>query len=124
MLRSLSLAYPSVPVSLNQWMRWHPMVRAKHAAQVKQDIGWLVVAAKWRGPALEKATVTYRFFFPGSRRRDPDNYLAATKFLADGLVQAGVLTDDDFAHYQPVLALGGVDKRNPRVEITVEEAAK
>jgi len=118
--RSLRLTV-DLPPSLNVWMRWHQMVRAKHAAQVRQDIGWLVRATGWTGPPMSKARVTYRFWFPDARRRDPDNAMAGTKFIADGLVDAGVLMDDDFRHYVPILEYGGVDKRRPRVEIIIQE---
>jgi len=110
-----------LPPSLNVWMRWHQMVRVRHAQAVREEIYWLVRAAGWQGPPMKRAEVVYTFWFPDGRRRDPDNALAGTKFIADGLVDAGVLTDDDFQHYAPTVRWGGVDKRRPRVEIIVRE---
>jgi Holliday junction resolvase RusA-like endonuclease len=63
----------------------------------------------------EYARVTLTFFFDSRRRHDADNY---QKFILDGLVAAGVIMDDDFAHVQ-VLCKGGYDKKNPRTEIEI-----
>lgn len=65
----------------------------------------------------EFAQVTLTFYFGNRIRHDADNY---QKFLLDGLVAAGVIMDDDFNHIQ-VLCKGGYDKKNPRVEIEIEE---
>ena len=69
-----------------------------------------------RGKPPNFADVNITFFFPDRRRHDPDNYC---KLLLDGLVYAGVIADDDFGHIRLSLA-AGVDKKNPRVEVTVD----
>jgi Holliday junction resolvase RusA-like endonuclease len=43
---------------------------------------------------LSEAEVSVVFIVPDNRRRDWDNAIAARKPLMDGLVDAGVLTDD------------------------------
>ena len=69
------------------------------------------------GKPPDFAEVNITFYFPDRRRRDPDNYC---KLLLDGLVYAGVIADDDFGHIRLSLS-AGVDKKNPRVEVTVDE---
>lgn len=67
---------------------------------------------------IDKAVVYITYYFPDKRRRDPDNY--SGKFILDGLVRAGILTDDDFSHI--TLRLSGLhDKTNPRTEISIKE---
>ena len=51
---------------------------------------------RWVAPRL-KAHVKVLFHFEDRRRRDPDNYTAGLKGVLDGLVEAGVIRDDDFA---------------------------
>jgi crossover junction endodeoxyribonuclease RusA len=74
----------------------------------------LVVAA-W-----EKASVTPVFYFPNERRRDEDNAIASLKAAYDGIVDAGLLPDDDHKHMQRERPEFKIDKRHPRVELTIE----
>ena len=74
-----------------------------------------------RNPQWERAEITYRFFWPDRRNRDFDNFKTVMKPAVDGIVDAGLIADDnaknlrgsgnDFAEY---------DKANPRVEIVIE----
>lgn len=85
----------------------------------KKQWEWLIKAAVGRDKPkrpVEQAVVQITYYFRDSRRRDPDNY--AGKFLCDGLVKAGVLQDDSFKNIELVLR-GRVDRKNPRVEITI-----
>lgn len=83
---------------------------------------WAVKAAKtrtWRAaaygyakaariPHLDRAHILAELCFTSRTRRDPDNF--SVKAVVDGLVDAGVLDDDDAAH------LLGPDKRQgPKV---------
>lgn len=50
-------------------------------------------------PRLERAHITYVVHpTPKTRRRDPGNWAPSAKAAVDGLVDAGVLADDDAAH--------------------------
>jgi Holliday junction resolvase RusA-like endonuclease len=48
------------------------------------------------GRPIAAADMTVTFVVPDRMRRDPDNLIAATKPLTDGLVAAGILADDSF----------------------------
>ena len=49
-------------------------------------------------PSLERARLVVEIAFPDRRRRDLHNYMATVKPIVDGLVDAGVLPDDDAEH--------------------------
>ena len=70
------------------------------------------------GSAEDPVHVLYTFFFPDKRKRDLTNYL---KVPEDYLVSQGVLWDDNHTVVGKVTAeFGGIDRRDPRVEILVE----
>lgn len=51
--------------------------------------------------------------------RDFDNVRSAAKFILDGLVEAGVLEDDDPAHVSDLRDRYEIDPARPRVEVHV-----
>lgn len=64
-------------------------------------------------------SVHLSFAFRSARRRDLEN---AASTVLDALVHAGVLADDDYKHACPIiLDFLGVDRDNPRVEITLDK---
>ena len=76
-------------------------------------------------PFLNKIKLHYRVFAPSNRKIDTMNVGSiADKFFCDALVEAGKLTDDnyDYLLYNG-FEFGGIDKENPRVEVTIEETA-
>lgn len=81
-------------------------------------VAWCVKRAKI--PKMKRATLNITWY-EISVRRDPDNVQAAVKFVWDGLVAAGVLTNDGWKQQGPVTHEMAVDKENPRVEVEVRE---
>ena len=70
---------------------------------------------------VEKAKVRYKLF-PGTRRRtDIGNVISIhKKFFEDAIVDAGIISDDDYKHIiASSESFGEVDKKNPRVEIVI-----
>lgn len=67
---------------------------------------------------IKKAIVNLIYFFPDKIKRDPDNY--SGKMILDGLVQVGILKDDNFDCIDLNIKKGGVDKENPRTEISIQ----
>ena len=65
--------------------------------------------------------ITYTLYQPTNRRVDVSNPLSIVdKFACDALVKFGVLPDDANKYVQSVsFQWGGVDKNNPRVEMTI-----
>lgn len=59
------------------------------------------VSARAAGaPALDRARLVAWLRFPDGRRRDPHNYMPTLKALVDGLVDAGLVPDDDRRYLQ------------------------
>lgn len=70
-----------------------------------------------RGMVWEKATVKAVFYHKTVRRRDDVNHLAMLKSAYDGVVEAGLLPDDDIRHLRTEGAEFKIDKEWPRVEL-------
>ena len=66
----------------------------------------------------EKATVAAAFYHKTARRRDDVNHLAMLKSAYDGVVDAGLLVDDDSEHLTTLPASFAIDRDCPRVELT------
>lgn len=98
------------------------MAKAR-ATKRYRDAAWITTVGRMpgNGTPWEKARATLTFYVPDLRRRDIRNMEAAMKPAYDGIVDAGLIVDDDWKH----LAHGEtkpveVDRDNPRVEIMVE----
>lgn len=73
---------------------------------------------KFTGPVI-----LHFVWYEANRKRDLDNIAFGKKFIQDALVRAGILAGDGWRHVAGFTDRFEVDKGNPRVEITVEEAA-
>ena len=74
-----------------------------------------------RVPRLERAHVLAEYQPPDGRRRDPANWYPSFKACIDGLIDAGVLPDDDAAHLDgPDMRLGEPYPKG-RLVLTVTE---
>jgi hypothetical protein len=80
-------------LTLNQ--RMHRMVAARLTRTLRETAGWLARAQHI--PRLEAAWIVCELTVPDRRRRDPGNWMPTAKACVDGLVDAGVLDDDDFS---------------------------
>ncbi len=67
----------------------------------------------------KKATVQATFVHKQKRRRDDVNHLAMLKSAYDGVVDSGLLLDDDSEHLTTLPALFEIDKES-RVELKFE----
>lgn len=71
------------------------------------------------GPPWERVTARATFFHKVRRRRDDVNHLAMLKPAYDGIVDAGLIVDDDSEHLRTLGASFEIDKHNPRVELLI-----
>ena len=67
----------------------------------------------------EKVTVEALFYFVHSRRRDPDNANSSLKAAYDGIVDSGLVKDDDYDHMTRLPPIFRVDHKFPRVSLTI-----
>lgn len=105
-------------VTSNMRLHW----RSK-AARVKQ----LRARARSAGMAVvdvpTPCKITATIGYPTARRADPSNAEPTIKALIDGLVDAGVIPDDDHAHVPEVRYRRDPDKSSPgmyRVTLRLE----
>lgn len=100
--------------------------RMQKAGSTKRYRSHVAIMAKLQGVESgpwARATVRVTFFHKQKRRRDDVNHLAMLKPAYDGLVDAGLLEDDDAAHLTTLGATFEVDKSYPRVELRIERLA-
>lgn len=108
------LPWTSPPLSLNSRQHW--AAKARITSSVRRSTAWL---CKPLG-AANQIQVTLTYVPKDSRRRDADNLVATLKPICDGIVDAGVVTDDDPLHMikdMPVIA--AADPKDPRLELTI-----
>ena len=74
-------------------------------------------------PTYKRVALVITWYEP-DQRRDPDNTMAGQKFILDGLVRAGTITNDSRRYIQSITHRFGVDRENPRVEVKITEVAE
>jgi len=116
---------PNACLGLNGRRRTHWATQRK-AMQDCKTVFWLMVAA-WKHktgmrslPSWEKARVEIEFTYPTNRRRDRDNETAKAKGLIDGLVESGLLKDDDAEHLVALVVTPRYVRGGTGTVITVE----
>ena len=120
----------SVPVSkrknfslnLNIYRNAHHMVLNKAKTTFTNQI----LNQLKRIPQQSLISLTYIVFLPNQRKTDISNIGSVTdKFFSDALVEAGVIPDDNYTYLNQVSFLfGGVDRVNPRVDVTIKPVIK
>lgn len=53
-------------------------------------------------------------------KRDKDNIISGQKFIFDGIVKAGILPNDGWKEIGDITHKLRVDKKNPRIEIEIQ----
>lgn len=97
----------------NPYLNWKKEVDEAIAWQAKDQL---------RGrKIIERCAVVFRWYMPDTRK-DPDNIAHATKYILDGLQQAGTLTNDGWKQVGGgFLHQFALDKKTPRVEVYLLE---
>ena len=110
---------PDIPPSDNRFKGRKNVWEYRQTKKWWLDTMIMLCRPKPLKPVL-KADVTITYFFKDKRRHDPDNY--SGKFILDGLVQGGIIADDDFNPID-LKVRGDYDPKNPRTEIEITEAS-
>lgn len=96
---------------------WHR--KARVTRNLRETAAWAARIAKV--PRFGRAHILAEYCPPDRRRRDPANLYPSVKACIDGLVDAGVLADDDAEHLDgPDMRLGPVVPRG-RLVFTITE---
>ena len=125
MPRSITFKFPWFPKELSPNWTGHYMKKASATKQYRETCGWEAVEQSLdeehvticlNSPVL--ATTT--FYVMDKIRRDIGNLDASLKPLWDGIVDAGILADDDYKHLRhgESKVVVGDEKR---VEVRLEE---
>ncbi|QWY83752.1 holliday junction resolvase RusA-like protein [Rhizobium phage RHph_X3_15] len=82
----------------------------------------LVATAIGTLPSMKQVELTFTLFMGSYRSADLSNICSVVdKFFCDALVELGKLPDDNLEHIGTVdYRFGGVDKNNPRVDVTLK----
>lgn len=104
---------------LNANQRLHYHTQAARTAWLREQTGWL--ARQQQIPPISRARIVCELLPPDNRRRDPANWAPTAKAMTDGLVDAGVLPDDDHTHLAgPYMELTPPAQRARRRTLTVK----
>jgi crossover junction endodeoxyribonuclease RusA len=87
------------PLTLNQRLHWSE--KARRTKTLREAAAWSAKALKLG--RLEHVTVQLHYAPGDMRRRDSDNLSATLKPAVDGLVDAGLVEDDDPLHVTTVM---------------------
>ena len=71
-----------------------------------------------------RVAVQVKFFYEVNRRRDPDNATGSLKAAYDGIVDSGLVPDDDSKHMRRGEPEFNIDAESPRVELTIVRQGK
>lgn len=118
MARSWELRYEARPWSLNQERSWHYHKRAKLVKEWRD--AFCVLAENAGIPHLDGIRVTATPFLRG-RQQDIGNCFPAAKAAVDGLVDAGVITDDTPEFFHALAFRHPVHSKVDSLVILVEE---
>jgi crossover junction endodeoxyribonuclease RusA len=114
----IELPLPPRDLHPNARVHWAAKARRVKAYRYRAYLAGCVQRVGQRH-AWAAAEVHTTFHVPDRRRRDPDGLMASLKAAWDGLVDAGILADDDrLVIHAPTIC---VDRERPRVEIEVCE---
>lgn len=103
--------------SINAWMILRrPMMNALKQ-RWKDFIEWLVNEQGYANLRIAKCEIRQRIYYPNNRRHDTDN--SVPKFILDGLVNGGMIVDDDFRNITRLCLECDVDRTHPRTELYI-----
>lgn len=104
--------------SINVWMIMkRPMMNALKQ-RWKDFIKWFVSEQGYDNLHIDRCEISQMIYYPNDRRHDTDN--SVPKFILDGLVEGGMIIDDDCHHITKLTLECGIDREHPRTEIVIK----
>ena len=88
-------------------------------AQMKERYTLLCKSCCPRGITIEYADLITFLWITKDRKKDKDNIRGGAKFILDGMEAARMIPRDSYKHIGSFHDDYGVDKLNPRTEVTV-----
>lgn len=107
--------------SINSWMIMKRPAMNHLKQKWKGFVKWFVNEQGYANLRINKCEISQTIYYPNNRRHDLDN--CVPKFVLDGLVESGMIIDDDSNHITKLTLQCGVDKEHPRTELllTIQE---
>lgn len=100
-------------------------IHRQKGAKLKKDSESIVrpiLSEAFHGYRPTKPVTLHYVFYEPNSRRDKDNVASyAMKIIQDSLVKEGILENDNWKYVVGFTCEFGIDKANPRIELTVEE---
>ena len=104
--------------SINAWMIMKRAMMNALKQKWKDFIIWLVGRLGYADMKIDKCKITQTVYYPNNARHDIDN--SVPKFILDGLVESGMIIDDDRKHITELVLRCDMDKDNPRTELQIK----
>lgn len=117
----IKLIIPQVPLSINKTRTMH-WAKLRDIRLLWADEVWEIIVRDKLRPyhPLRKAKISIKIFFKTNAKRDADNY--PCKEVIDAIKNNKLIIDDNYDVIgRPDIDITGIDKKNPRTEITIEE---
>ncbi len=118
-MTEISLTIPEIHPSINVWNGWGYHKYNREKCRWAEMVGWI---CKNLPPMKGEVTVTVRYYFRTRRKRDIDNY--TPKFIMDGLVQGGLIEDDNSNIVKRLSVEMDYDIRNSRTDVIIRPYTK
>jgi hypothetical protein len=90
-------------------------------ATMKSDYTGLVVLCTGKIKKIEGPAHYCITWYSRNAKRDPDNVAGGIKFIFDGLVAAGKIPNDTRKYIKGIEHRFEIDRKEPRVEVIIEE---
>ncbi|AUN06635.1 hypothetical protein [Clostridium botulinum] len=89
-------------------------------SKMKQYYQTIIYSKAVKLPGFNKVNITIDWYEPNAKR-DIDNITAGSKFILDALVKASIIQDDSQKFVKALYHNIHIDKKNPRIEVTLKE---
>lgn len=120
--RTVTLNLPKLP-TLQANVNLHWAVRAKRVKIIRSHVGWL--ARSMNQAPMERVRITAIVHPKTAGRYDPPNWAPLVKAAIDGIVDAGLLPDDDSTRVvSTAYEAGERTAGGPRVDLVLTEVAR
>lgn len=104
--------------SINKWMIMKRPMMNSLKQKWKDFIIWFVESQGYANLRIDMCEVFVKTYYSNNRRHDNDN--SVPKFILDGLVDGGLIIDDDSKHLTKLTLQCFSDIDNPRTEIHIK----
>lgn len=120
--RTVIVALPPLPwLNSNQRMHW--AVKARLTRQIRDTAAWVTKSLSEK--PMDAVEITAVIHPKTARRFDPHNLQPSVKAAIDGIVDAGLIADDDASRLlETSFRAGEKDPSGARIDLIVREVAR